>query len=62
MHPQSIKAELEQEKSKAMKRKALFAKLIPDYWAIVATTPDVFVACPMCEQVHPFKTDYAVRS
>ena len=58
----SAKEELEQAKSKAMKRKALFAKLIPDYWAIVATTPNVFVACPLCEMVPADKTDYAVRS
>jgi ribulose-5-phosphate 4-epimerase/fuculose-1-phosphate aldolase len=61
VNPLSAKEELEQAKSKAMLRKALFAKLIPDHWAIVATTPNVFVACPMCEMVHPFKTDYAVR-
>lgn len=61
MHPQSIKAELEQAKSRAMRRKVFFAQFLPDNWVVLVCTPEVFVACPLSEMVPLELNDYRER-
>lgn len=62
MHPQSIKAELEQAKSKATKRKAFFEQFLPPKcWVVLSARPEVFVACPLSEMVEPELNDYRER-